>query len=46
LKQHLFLKLISPRPTFAMDMNDADRALMMQHLAYIRKHYEAGKVLI
>ena len=41
-----FLKLIPPRPTFAMDMNAEERALMQQHVEYTRAHFEAGKVLI
>jgi uncharacterized protein YciI len=46
MKQHFFLKLIPPRPTFALDMNDAERALMLQHVAYFQKQFEAGKVLV
>ena len=41
-----YMKLIPPRPTFAMDMNDGERAIMMQHVAYTRGHFDAGKVLI
>jgi uncharacterized protein len=41
-----FLKLIPPRPTFAMDMNAEERALMQQHVEYTRAHFEAGKVLV
>jgi uncharacterized protein YciI len=41
-----FLKLIPPRPTFAMDMNADERALMQQHVEYTRAHFEAGKVLV
>ena len=41
-----FLKLIPPRPTFAMDMSDDERALMRQHVAYTEEHFKAGKVLI
>jgi len=33
-KQHFFLKLIPPRPTFAMDMTQDERNIMMQHVAY------------
>ena len=33
-KKHFFLKLIPSRPTFAQDMTDAERAIMMQHVAY------------
>jgi uncharacterized protein len=41
-----FLKLIPPRPTFAMDMNADERSLMQQHVEYTRTHFEAGKVLV
>lgn len=33
-KNHFFLKLIPPRPTFAMDMTQDERNIMMQHVAY------------
>lgn len=29
-----FLRLVPPRPTFAMDMNEAERAAMMEHVGY------------
>ena len=45
-KQHFFFKLIPPRPTFATDMNDSERALMMEHVQYIRKHFAEKRVLI
>lgn len=43
--QHFFMKLIPPRPTFATDMTDSERALMSQHVAYVRMFYDAGSVL-
>jgi uncharacterized protein YciI len=39
------LKLIPPRPTFAMDMNAVESTLM-QHLEYTRAHCQPGKVLV
>jgi uncharacterized protein YciI len=45
-KQHYFVKLIPPRPTFPTDITDAERALMEQHAAYFRQQFEAGNVLI
>jgi uncharacterized protein YciI len=42
---HLFFKLLPPRPTFAADMTEQERALMAQHAIYIRTHYDAGAVL-
>lgn len=41
-----FCRLIPPRPTFAMDMNEEERALMDQHAAHWRKHLEGGNVII
>jgi len=44
-KQHFFLKLIPPRPTFATDITPEEQALMAQHGAYCQKEFEAGKLL-
>ncbi|HXB12545.1 MAG TPA: YciI family protein [Bacteroidia bacterium] len=33
-KKYFFLKLIPSRPTFAQDMTDEERGIMMQHVAY------------
>jgi len=33
-KQHFFIKLIAPRPTFSQDMNEKERELMQRHIAY------------
>jgi uncharacterized protein len=32
---HFFLKLIPPRPTFAEDMNEAEREVMGRHAEYL-----------
>ena len=32
--QYFFCKLTPPRPTFAVDMTDAERQLMLQHVGY------------
>jgi uncharacterized protein len=45
-KQHYFVRLIPPRPTFPMDMTSEERALMMQHVAYTQENFNAGRVLI
>jgi uncharacterized protein len=45
-KQHFFVKLIAPRPTFAMDMTPEERLLMQEHVRYTRDGFDAGKVLI
>ena len=45
-KQHFFLRLIPPRPTFAYDMSDNERAVMLQHVNYMQQHFAQGRVLI
>ena len=45
-KQHFYIRLIPPRPTFASDMSAEERALMQQHVAYFRGLFDQGKVLI
>jgi uncharacterized protein YciI len=44
-KQHYFLRLVPPRPTFPFDMSDGERALMEAHVTYIRAEFDAGRVL-
>jgi uncharacterized protein YciI len=44
-KQQFYMRIIPPRPTFAQDMTDQERALMIEHAAYVRGFFEAGKVL-
>jgi uncharacterized protein YciI len=34
MKRHFLIKLIPPRTTFALDMTDAEKRLMQEHLAY------------
>jgi uncharacterized protein YciI len=43
---HFFLKLIPPRPTFALDMNDEERTLMAKHAAYWKAKLNGGDVLV
>jgi uncharacterized protein len=45
-KKHFYARLIPPRATFAVDMNDAERSHMQQHVAYIGELFKQGKVLI
>jgi uncharacterized protein len=45
LYQHFFMKLLPPRPTFAADMTDSERAIMQEHIAYIQGFFTAGSVL-
>jgi uncharacterized protein len=43
---HYFLKLNPCRPTFAMDMNDEERSIMKQHVAYWQTLMQQGKVVV
>jgi uncharacterized protein len=41
-----YLKLIAPRPTFAADMSDDERAIMLAHRAYMDRYFAEGALLI
>jgi uncharacterized protein YciI len=43
---HFFCKLIAPRPTFAFDMNEREKALMGEHAAYWSQMQTEGAVLV
>lgn len=43
---HYFLKLIAPRPSFAADMNEQEKALMQEHFLYWKGRQEQGEVLV
>ena len=43
---HFFLKLIAPRPTFAMDMDDAEKKMMHEHFLYWKGRQDAGDVVV
>ncbi|MFZ0582170.1 MAG: YciI family protein [Candidatus Acidiferrales bacterium] len=45
-KQHFFMKLIPPRPTFAQDMTAEERAVMQEHVQYVGEAFKQGSVLI
>jgi uncharacterized protein len=45
-KQHFFVRLIPPRPTFPMDITEDERVLMQQHARYTRESFDAGKILV
>jgi uncharacterized protein YciI len=45
-RSYFFLKLIPCRPTFAMDMTDEERAVMMEHIAYWKKWMDEGRVVV
>ena len=41
-----FCRLLPPRPSFAHDMNEAERALMGEHSAYLQKLAEKGTAVL
>jgi uncharacterized protein len=43
--KYFFIKLIPPRPTFPMDMTEAERAIMQEHSIYWAKIMKEGKVV-
>jgi uncharacterized protein YciI len=43
---HFFCKLIAPRPTFAFDMNESEKAVMGAHAAYWLGLLNEGAVLV
>ena len=45
-KKHFALRLIPSRPDFAQTMNDAERAVMQQHLGYWKSFMDQGKVIV
>jgi uncharacterized protein YciI len=44
--QHFFVKLIAPRPSFAMDMSADERAVMAEHFAYWKAKLDSGEVIV
>ncbi len=45
-KKHFFLKLNPPRPSFALDMTDEERAIMGSHVTYWTPHAQTGTVVV
>jgi uncharacterized protein len=43
---HFLLKLVAPRPTFANDMNDQEKAMMQEHFLYWKDRQDRGDVLV
>jgi uncharacterized protein YciI len=39
-------RLKSPRPNFALDMNDEERAIMIRHAAHWRPYIESGQMVV
>jgi uncharacterized protein YciI len=40
------IRLISPRPTFALDMSDEERAVMERHAAHWQSFIDSGQMVI
>lgn len=40
------MRLISPRPDFALNMSDEERAIMRQHAAYWQPRVESGEMVV
>ena len=45
-KQYYFLKLNPPRPSFAQDMNNEEREIMLKHVEYWKPYVKNGTVLV
>lgn len=43
---HYLYKLLPPRPTFAADMTDEERAIMGQHVGYWQQQLDNGTALV
>jgi uncharacterized protein YndB with AHSA1/START domain len=43
---HFLCRLIAPRPSFAMDMSDAERKIMQAHSMYWRKRLDEGTAIV
>jgi uncharacterized protein YciI len=39
-------RLVAPRPTFALDMTDEERAVMGRHAAYWQPRVDAGRMVV
>ena len=46
MKRHFLIKLIPPRPSFALDMTHEERRLMQEHVAYWTTLAEQGVALV
>ncbi len=43
---HYVYKLIAPRPSFAMDMSEAETAVMAEHAGYWQPFIDEGRVVV
>jgi uncharacterized protein len=46
MKRHFLIKLIPPRPSFALDMTEEEKRLMQQHVVYWTGLAEQGVALL
>ena len=44
--QFFLFKLLAPRPSFAQDMNEQERAVMLEHVAYWKGHANRGVAVV
>jgi uncharacterized protein len=44
--QHYYYRLNPPRPTFAQDMDDMEKALMAEHAQFWRRHISEKTALL
>lgn len=40
------IRLMAPRPTFALDMTDQEREIMGRHAAYWQPYVESGQMVV
>lgn len=45
-KKYFVLKLVPPRPSFAFDMNDEEKAIMQKHVAYWAGYSQKGIAIV
>jgi len=45
-RNHYVYRLIPPRPSFAVDMDEAERTIMGQHAAYWQDLLDQGSVVV
>jgi uncharacterized protein YciI len=44
--RYYFLRLLPPRPTFALDLNAEENAMMRKHFEYWNRHLREGSVVV
>ena len=43
---YFFVKLLAPRPSFEIDMSEAEKATMEKHFQYWKGHLDRGNVIV